>query len=148
MSVIMHTFCEGCGNEVSVSHQEKQTKPCFICPPCEAARKEIPAKEPKALHEGFVSMQEILNGQRVTGEQFFNAYFDCIDSGDHGETYFGNNPKTMSTRQLKRAMEEVDDDRKQFFRFLRYKLLTKEDEFQMEAMNEWARKVWDELRSR
>ena len=108
-----------------------------------------PKKDKKwAIREGFVSMKEILAGRHVTGEQFFNALKYPDEPWEEDDSYVGNNPKTMSKEQLRRALEEVDDDRKQFFRRIRGQKMTKEDEFQMEAMNEWAKSVWDELRSR
>jgi hypothetical protein len=108
-----------------------------------------PKKDAKlALREGFVSLQEILAGRHVTGEQFFEALKHSEEPWEEDDSYVGNNPKTMTMQQLSRALEEVDDDRKHFFRRMRGRQATKDDEFQIEAMDEWALQIWSELGNR
>lgn len=132
--VILHTFCGGCGKEAT---------PALLCSPCTEEREQ----DPKALRQGFVSLQEILEGQHVTGEQFFNAVRDANFPLEE-ESYVGNNPKTMSGRQLHAAMDEVDEDRKQLSRRNRNRVWSKEDEELMDAMNDWAAKVFEEILAR
>lgn len=167
--VVMYAFCEDCGKEChpcdycqkSVSYGPgcyckdcdrdfgyagqmfypvyPTVKPCFICFPCQEEREQH-VKEPKALKEGFVSMDEILKGQPVTGKQFFAAYRDTINYGDEEE--IGNNPKTMSYKMLVKAYEEACEDRTNLYRKL------KRDEELLKAMEDWAKKLSDELRKR
>lgn len=192
--VVLYVFCEDCGKECypcdycekRVSrgpseycadcyrdfgyagqmfyHKDPSVKASFVCSSCEEKR-----ADPKALREGFVSLSEIMNGQHVTGEQFFNAIREAEDaemddevsyvpndgaSFGHpnfpleGESYVGNNPKTMSMRQLHAAMDEVDEDRKQLRRRNRNRFWSPEDEDLMDVMNEWAGKVFEEIRTR
>ncbi len=105
----------------------------------------------KPIRPGFVSMEEILKGQHVTGEQFFQAYREAqVDDLDefYDEEDMGNNPKTMSLRMLRKAYEQVCDDRKYLSRRCKKEGWTPDDETLMEAMNDWAKKVFDELLSR
>jgi hypothetical protein len=127
MSVIFHAFCEGCGVEVIPT-----VNTSFLCNGCDT-------KDPKALREGFVSMEEILNGQHVTGEQFFAAYRDAIG---YEEEVIGNNPKSMSYKTLCNAYEEACEDRIHLYRKL------KRDEELLDAMDDWVKKLYEELRKR
>lgn len=104
-----------------------------------------------ALREGFVSMQEILAGRHVTGEQFFESLKYPDYGWEEDDSYVGNNPKTMSKQQLRRAIEEVDTDRTSLF--LRLKGLRGHEwpedsqafKFQLDA---WSAQLWSELRNR
>ncbi len=75
MSVIMHAFCEGCGNEVSVCRQchkkassytgsscndcsPSEVKLCFLCLPCQKSRKQTPPKDSKTLSEDFIPLNK------------------------------------------------------------------------------------------
>lgn len=111
-----------------------------------------PKKNKKwALREGFVSMQEILAGRHVTGEQFFNALKYADEPWEEDDSYVGNNPKTMSKQQLQRAIEETEEDLKHFFlrrRGVPGHEMTKEDENYYFALNEWHQSLWSEMGSR
>jgi hypothetical protein len=100
------------------------------------------------LREGFVSMQEILAGRHVTGEQFFESLKYPDWEWEEDDSYVGNNPKTMSKQQLRRAMDEVDEDRKHFYRRVRGKDMTQDDEELILAMNQWALQLWGEMGNR
>lgn len=59
-------------------------------------------------------------------------------------------PKDMSWEELDEAMEEVDEARKMLCRRIKHRggVLTKEDEEEQEAMDDWAGKVWGEIMKR
>jgi hypothetical protein len=104
-----------------------------------------------ALREGFVSMQEILAGRHVTGEQFFNALKYPDEPWEQDDSYVGNNPKTMSKEQLYRAIEETDADRTDLL--LRFSGLQGHEwpeEYQTLKfqMDEWSTRLWAELKGR
>lgn len=158
--VVLYVFCEDCGKEcypcdycekrvsrgpseycADCYRNDPSVKVSFVCFSCEEKR-----ADPKALREGFVSLSEIMNGQHVTGEQFFNAVLDA--EMDDETSYVGNNPKTMSNRQLRAAMDEVHEDRKQLRRRNRNRFWSPEDEDLMDAMDEWTKKVFDEILAR
>ena len=106
--------------------------------------KNIPPRRP--LKAGFVPMSEILQGQPVTGEQFFMSVREEMDSDMDDElSYVGNNPLVMSSRQLRAALDEVDEDRKMHSRRVRYEGWTEENEREMDAMDNWAMRVYTEI---
>ncbi len=103
----------------------------------------------KPLRPGFVSMEEILKGQRVTGEQFFNALRETYDNEMDDElSDLGNNPKTMSMRQLLASLEEVSADRKMILSRNRNRFWSREDEDLMDALDDWNDRLYRELRER
>jgi hypothetical protein len=107
-----------------------------------------PKKDKKwAIREGFVSIQEILAGRHVTGEQFFDALKHPEETWEEDDSYVGNNPKTMSKQQLQRAIEEAEEDLKHFFRGQRGQHgheMNQDDENHYFALNEWHQSLWFE----
>ncbi len=67
---------------------------------------------------------------------------------DEDESYIGLDVKTLTVQQLQKALADVDEDRKQHCRDLRGKTWSPDDEDLMGLMDDWAKKVFDELQSR
>ena len=105
--------------------------------------------EKNTLKSGYVEMKDILAGQRVTAEQFFDAV-RCAEAEEEYDEVPCVDPKKMSAAILQRALYEVNDDRKMHWRRIRKAggVSTPEDEAEMEAMNAYAKAVFDEMQSR
>lgn len=71
-----------------------------------------------------------------------------IVSEEEDESFVGKDPKTLTVHQLLLAQAEVDDDRKRHSRQLRGLVWSAEDKEMMDRMNEWAKRILDELESR
>lgn len=56
-----------------------------------------------------------------------------------------DSPQSMSDRQLRKALQQVDDDRFQLSQYLRGKALTSEDYALRDALDDWAMKVHAEM---
>ena len=144
-------YCKDCDRDFGYAGQmfypnDPAVKPQFLCFPCQEEREQR-VEDPKALREGFVSMEEILNGQHVTGEQFFAALRESIHYGDEEE--IGNNPKTMSDAVLKRAFQEVTDDREALYHWAKQNQeWTEHDIALMNGLDDWAENLSTEMQRR
>ncbi len=94
-------------------------------------------------------MKDILAGQRVTAEQFFDAV-RCAEAEEEYDEVPCVHPKKMSAAMLLRASYEVDYDRKMHWRRIRKAggVSTPEDDAEMAAMNAYAKAVFDEMQRR
>ncbi len=101
------------------------------------------------LKEGYVEMKDILAGQRVTAEQFFDAV-RCAEAEEEYDEVPCVQPKKMSAAILLRASYEVDYDRKMHWRRIRKAggVSTPEEDAEMAAMNAYAKAVFDEMQRR
>jgi hypothetical protein len=104
-------------------------------------------KKEKPLKEGYVEMNDILKGQRVTAEQFFDAV-RCAEAEEDPDDKSIHDPKKMSYTLLNRALYQVDDDRKMLSRKMRKCGTSPADEAMMDAMNAYAKAVVDEMEHR
>lgn len=95
-------------------------------------------------------MKEILAGQRVTAEQFFDAVRCAEQEEDEEGPLPSQDIKKLSKELLSRALSDVDDARKMLSRRVRAYggIWTEDDEEQMDAMNAYAQAVVDEMRRR
>ncbi len=98
------------------------------------------------LREGFVSLQEILAGRHVTGEQFFNALQHPEEEPE--ESCIGNDPKTMTKHELRRAIDETILDAKHVLSRNRGKRISDSDSLLLTQINEWATQLFSELKGR
>lgn len=105
-------------------------------------------KAKKQIREGFVSMREILAGQPVTGEQFFQSLKFPDREPKEDDSYVGNNPKTMTKAQLRRAIEKAEDDRQLVLGRLRGHPMSWEDQNHILMMREWSTRLWAEMKTR
>lgn len=109
-----------------------------------------PTRNPKnEIREGFVSQKEILAGQKVTPEQFFAA-LQAAEEPDFGDSEppLGNNPKTMSKRELRMALEEATLDLQHVLSRLRCREPTQQETDFLFAHQEWTGQLWAELSTR
>jgi len=107
-------------------------------------------KKRNTLKKGYVEMEEILAGQRVTAEQFFDAVRCADQENDEEGPLPSQDIKKLSKALLSRALSDVDDARKMLSRRVRAYggIWTEDDEEQMDAMNAYAQAVVDEMRRR
>jgi hypothetical protein len=103
-------------------------------------------KAKKQLREGFVSLQEILKGQPVTGHQFFEAL--KYPERDSEESCIGKNPETMTKHELQRAIDKAILDTKQVMGRNRGKRISDSDSLLLDQINEWSKQLFSELRGR
>lgn len=109
-----------------------------------------PTRDPKnEVREGFVSKREILKGQKVTPEQFFAA-LQAPEEPDFGDSEppLSNNPKTMSKRELRKAIEEAKLDLQHFLPRLRTRQPEDHESEYLFALQEWTTQLWTELSTR
>lgn len=64
------------------------------------------------------------------------------------ESYVGRDVKTLTVQQLRMALAEVDEDRKEHCRRLKGETWSPDEEDLLSLMDDWAKKVFDELQSR
>lgn len=73
----------------------------------------------------------------------------CAEREDFDdESFVGRDVKTLTSKQLSKAMQEVDEDRKDLYRSNRRRIWSQEDKELLERMDEWAALVWGEILSR
>ena len=168
--VVFHPFCADCGHEAEVCrrcskwavHEDGLCGSCvsantpsdsmciglihlanaapkqpFLCERCRIRRRPI--------QDGYVEMEDILKGQRVTAEQFFNAV-RCADEEADGELIYGRRDvKTMSSAVLHLAYEDVCQDRRPRAFKLALRTWDGTEQELRDAMDSWARELYDEM---
>jgi hypothetical protein len=138
------TGCPECDAELDwpvLAEVDPKKQELFLCKGCEKNRalKNI-------IKEGYVEMADILAGQRVSAEQFFDAA-RCAEAEKNEDVIIGD-PKKMSKALLNKALREVDEARTELARKMRKDGAVAGDEAIMASMNAFAQTVVDEMARR
>ncbi len=102
--------------------------------------------------EDYKRMEELLHALEAEWSHRVQTDEEALQRQceEDGEPIHPQDVKQMSSEKLTRAMHEVDEERKLLMRRVRKSggVWSEEDKLTMDAMDAWAKKVFDELRSR
>jgi len=114
----------------------------FKCEPCRTA-----PKKRTDLKTGYVEMADILAGQRVTGEQFFDAVL-CAEAEAKGEDVSHISPHKLSRALLERELARAEEYCSMWVREIRTLFWSQQDVEAVVGMNYSIAALREELDSR